>query len=170
MNSLVKNHIGGLCQIKYPPEEINNPPPSLSLTGQKIFILRLLPALKKWSPTGESPWPLHMLQRAEPSEAYPTTLLQSFEGYPLRIHPRSERPWLSALEGKGVKSALSSCKGSDWCCDELRGLRLTTCLSSGLEYPTGLPLKHDLFGRERGKTRLDPFQLSSFFLGRTTAG
>jgi hypothetical protein len=25
-------------------------------------------------------------RQAEPSEAYPTTLLQSFEGYPLRIH------------------------------------------------------------------------------------
>jgi len=35
-------------------------------------------------------------RQAEPSEAYPTTLLRSFVGYPLRIHPRSERPWLSA--------------------------------------------------------------------------
>jgi hypothetical protein len=31
-------------------------------------------------------------RQAEPSEAYPTTLLQSFEGYPLCIHSRSERP------------------------------------------------------------------------------
>ncbi len=39
-------------------------------------------------------------RQAEPTEAYPTALLtallQSFEGYPLRIHPRSERPWHSA--------------------------------------------------------------------------
>jgi len=51
-----------------------------------------------WSPTGQSPclhaevrygtqaWLLHMLRKAEPSEAYPTVLVQSFEGYPLRIH------------------------------------------------------------------------------------
>ena len=25
---------------------------------------------------------------AKPAEAYPTTLLRSFEGYPFRIHPR----------------------------------------------------------------------------------
>jgi hypothetical protein len=31
---------------------------------------------------GTQAWLLHMLRRAEPSEAYPTTLLMSFEGYP----------------------------------------------------------------------------------------
>jgi hypothetical protein len=35
-------------------------------------------------------------RQAEPSEAHPTTLLWSFEGYPPRIHPRSKDPWLSA--------------------------------------------------------------------------
>jgi hypothetical protein len=35
-------------------------------------------------------------RQAEPSEAHPTTLLWSFEGYPPRIHPRSKDAWLSA--------------------------------------------------------------------------
>ena len=35
----------------------------------------------QWSPTGQSPLLLHTLRRAELSEANPTTLLQSFEGY-----------------------------------------------------------------------------------------
>jgi hypothetical protein len=46
------------------------------------------------------PWSDISVNVAEPSEAYPMTLLRSFEGYPLRIHPRSETPWLSAQEGK----------------------------------------------------------------------
>jgi hypothetical protein len=51
---------------------------------------------RKVEPHGLKPVALRILQRAEPSEAYPTTLLQSFEGYPLRIHPRSENPCLHA--------------------------------------------------------------------------
>jgi molybdopterin converting factor small subunit len=39
-------------------------------------------------------------RQAEPSEANPTKLLRSCEGYPLRIHPRSKDLWLSAQEGK----------------------------------------------------------------------
>ena len=50
----------------------------------------------QWSPTGQSPLLLHTLRRAEPSEANPTTLLQSFEGYPLRVDLRSEKPCLHA--------------------------------------------------------------------------
>jgi hypothetical protein len=61
---------------------------------------------------GTQAWLLHKLRRAEPSEAQPTALLRSFEGYPPRIHPRSKDPclraevcfstqaWLSAYEGE----------------------------------------------------------------------
>ena len=51
---------------------------------------------RQWSPTGQSPLLLHTLRRAEPSEANPTTLLRSFEGYPLRVQLRSEKPCLHA--------------------------------------------------------------------------
>ncbi len=44
---------------------------------------------------GISSWILYMLRRAEPSEAYPTTLLKSFEGYPLAfIHGLKARGFL----------------------------------------------------------------------------
>ena len=67
----------------------------------------LKPRLQKWSPTGQSPYPLHTLRRAEPSEAHLTTLLRSFErvssshsssdaiGYGRR-RPRPEGPCLHA--------------------------------------------------------------------------
>ena len=48
-------------------------------------------------PHGIKPMAPHMLLRAEPSEAYPTTLLRSFEGYPPRIHPRSKDTCLHAV-------------------------------------------------------------------------
>ena len=50
----------------------------------------------KWSPHGLKPVDPPHASRAEPSEAHPTTLLKSFVGYPHRIHPRSQEPWLSA--------------------------------------------------------------------------
>ena len=65
------------------------------------------PYNKKVEPHELKP-PLHMLHRAEPSEAYPTTLFQSFEGYPLHIHPRSERPCLHAEVRYGTQAWLSA--------------------------------------------------------------
>jgi hypothetical protein len=49
---------------------------------------------------GTQAWILHMLRRAEPSEAYPAMLFTSFEAYAHRIDPLSKHPWLSAKEGK----------------------------------------------------------------------
>ena len=52
-----------------------------------------------------------MLRGAEPSEAYPTTLLRSFEGYPPRIHPWFKDPCLHAEVRHGTQAWLSGQEG-----------------------------------------------------------
>jgi hypothetical protein len=47
-------------------------------------------------------------RQAEPSEAHPTRLLWSFEGYPPRIHPRAKDPCLRAEVRYSTQAWLSA--------------------------------------------------------------